>query len=94
MPANIPINDQRVQFELTRYLSDNWVPILEKDIDGANSLPLRLDGEVPNLGKFAACRRVARFLPGHAPAIYARRTVGLSPVVWIPQRPRSAPRRL
>ena len=23
-------------------------------------LPLRLDGEVPNLGKFAACRRVAR----------------------------------
>ena len=60
LPANIPIDDQRVQFELTRYLSDNWVPILEKDIDGANSLPLRLDGEVPNLGKYAACRRVAR----------------------------------
>jgi predicted AAA+ superfamily ATPase len=60
LPANIPIDDQRVQFELTRYLSDNWVPILEKDIDGANSLPLRLDAEVPNLGKFAACRRVAR----------------------------------
>jgi predicted AAA+ superfamily ATPase len=60
LPANIPIDDQRVQFELTRYLSDNWVPILEKDVDGANSLPLRLDGEVPNLGKFAACRRVAR----------------------------------
>jgi predicted AAA+ superfamily ATPase len=60
LPANVPIDDQRVQFELTRYLSDNWVPILEKDIDGANSLPLRLDGEVPNLGKFAACRRVAR----------------------------------
>jgi predicted AAA+ superfamily ATPase len=60
LPANIPIDDQRVQFELTRYLSDNWVPILEKDIDGANSLPWRLDGEVPNLGKFAACRRVAR----------------------------------
>ena len=60
LPANIPIDDPRVQFELTRYLSDNWVPILEKDIDGANSLPLRLDGEVPNLGKYAACRRVAR----------------------------------
>ena len=60
LPANVPIDDQRVQFELTRYLSDNWVPILEKDVDGANSLPLRLDGEVPNLGKFAACRRVAR----------------------------------
>ena len=52
--------DPRVQFELTRYLSDNWVPILEKDVDGPNSLPLQLDSEVPNLGKFHACRRVAR----------------------------------
>ena len=60
LPANIPIDDPRVQFELTRYLSDNWVPIIEKDVDGPNSLPLRIDGEVPNLGKFAACRRVAR----------------------------------
>ncbi|MBD3291539.1 MAG: DUF499 domain-containing protein, partial [Armatimonadia bacterium] len=60
LPATVPIDDARVQFELTRYLSDNWVPILEKDVDGPSSLPLRLDGEVPNLGKFAACRRVAR----------------------------------
>jgi predicted AAA+ superfamily ATPase len=60
LPANIPIDDSRVQFELTRYLSDNWTPIIEKDVDGANSLPLRLDGELPNLGKYAACRRVAR----------------------------------
>ena len=60
LPANIPIDDPRVQFELTRYLSDNWVPIIERDVDGPSSLPLRIDGEVPNLGKFAACRRVAR----------------------------------
>jgi predicted AAA+ superfamily ATPase len=60
LPANIPIEDQRVQFELTRYLTDNWVPIIEKDVDGPNSLPLSIDNEVPNLGKFAACRRVAR----------------------------------
>ena len=60
LPANIAIDDPRVQFELTRYLTDNWVPVLEKDVDGPSSLPLRLDGEVPNLGKFAACRRVAR----------------------------------
>src|SRR5690606_9736161 len=59
-PGNIPIDDPRVQFELTRYLSDNWAPIIEKDVDGAHSLPVALDGEVPNLGKFAACRRVAR----------------------------------
>lgn len=60
LPANIPIDDPRVQFELTRYLSDNWVPVIEKDVDGPNALPLRLDGEVPNLGKLSACRRVAR----------------------------------
>jgi predicted AAA+ superfamily ATPase len=60
LPANIAIDDPRVQFELTRYLSDNWVPVIESDVDGPNALPLRLDREVPNLGKYAACRRVAR----------------------------------
>jgi len=72
MPANIAIDDTRVQFELTRYLSDNWVPVIEKDVDGPSSLPLRIDGEVPNLGKFAACRRVARTIyMGSAPLMKA-----------------------
>lgn len=68
LPANIPIDDPRVQFELTRYLQDNWVPVIEKDVDGPSSLPLRLDGEVPGLGRYAACRRVARAIyMGSAP---------------------------
>lgn len=72
MPANIPIDEPRVQFELTRYLSDNWVPILEKDIDGPSSLPLQIDSEVPNLGKYAATRRVARTIYlGSAPTAAA-----------------------
>ncbi len=72
LPANISIDDPRVQFELTRYLSDNWVPVIEKDVDGPSALPLRLDGEVPNLGKFAACRRVARTIYlGSAPTASA-----------------------
>jgi predicted AAA+ superfamily ATPase len=72
LPANISIDDSRVQFELTRYLSDNWTPIIEKDVDGPSSLPLRLDGELPNLGKFAACRRVARTIYlGSAPTATA-----------------------
>ncbi len=72
LPANIPIDDPRVQFELTRYLSDNWVPVIEKDVDGPSSLPLRLDSEVPNLGKFSACRRVARAIYlGSAPTATA-----------------------
>ncbi|MCL6557122.1 MAG: DUF499 domain-containing protein [Burkholderiales bacterium] len=60
LPSTIPLDDPRVQFELTRYLSDNWVPIIEKDVDGPSSLPLKIDGEVPNLGKLSATRRVAR----------------------------------
>jgi Protein of unknown function (DUF499) len=60
LPSNIAIDDSRVQFELTRYLSDNWVPVIEADVDGPNALPLRLDGDISNLGRFAACRRVAR----------------------------------
>ena len=72
LPSTIPIDDQRVEFELTRYLSDNWVPVIEKDVDGPNSLPLRIDGEVPNLGKLHACRRVARAIYlGSAPTAAA-----------------------
>jgi predicted AAA+ superfamily ATPase len=59
LPSNIPIDDRRVEFELTRYLSDNWLPVIEKDVDGPQSLPLRID-EIPNLGRYHATRRVAR----------------------------------
>ena len=72
LPANVSIDDPRVQSELTRYLSDNWVPVIEKDVDGPNSLPLKLDSELPNLGKFSACRRVARAIyMGSAPTTAA-----------------------
>ncbi len=72
MPGNIPIDDPRVQFELTRYLPDHWVPVIEKDIDGPSALPLKVDTEIPNLGKFAACRRVARTVyMGSAPTVGA-----------------------
>jgi hypothetical protein len=56
----VPIDDARVQSELTRYLSDNWAPIIESDVDGASSTPSRIDGDLPALGKYSATRRVAR----------------------------------
>ena len=72
LPANIAISDPRVQFELTRYLSDNWTPVIETDIDGPGALPLRLDEAAPNLGKAMACRRVARAIYlGSAPSAAA-----------------------
>ncbi len=72
LPSNIPIDDNRVVSELMRYLSDNWAPVIEKDVDGSNSLPLQLDSQVPNLGKYHAARRVARTIYlGSAPTVTA-----------------------
>ncbi|MEZ5293424.1 MAG: Swt1 family HEPN domain-containing protein [Vicinamibacterales bacterium] len=72
LPANISIDEPRVQFELTRYLSDNWVPVISRDVDGPGSLPLQIDGDQPNLGKYAATRRVARTIyMGSAPTASA-----------------------
>jgi len=72
LPSTVPIDDSRVQSELTRYLSDNWAPIIEKDVDGPSSLPLKIDSEQPNLGKLHATRRVARTIYlGSAPTVAA-----------------------
>lgn len=72
LPSTVPIDDARVQSELTRYLSDNWAPIIERDVDGPNSLPLKIDSEQPNLGKLHATRRVARTIyMGSAPTAAA-----------------------
>ena len=72
MPAHIPMDDQQVQLELTHYLGDNWQPVIDKDVDGDNSLPLTLDRSNHNLGRYSACRRVARTVYlGSAPTLNA-----------------------
>nr|WP_242054772.1 DUF499 domain-containing protein [Nostoc flagelliforme] len=72
MPASVPMDDGQVQTELTRYLEDNWVPVIEKDVDGYNSLLLACDRQNPNLGRYSACRRVARTIYlGSAPTLRA-----------------------
>ena len=60
LPSTLPIDDDRVRNELTRCLSDNWNPVIDKDVDGPGSLPVAIDGRAPNLGKLSATRRVAR----------------------------------
>jgi hypothetical protein len=62
LPANVPIDAPAIQSELRRYVSEVWDPIIEKDIDGPNSLPLKIDRENPMLGRYSAARRVARTL--------------------------------
>ena len=62
LPASVPMDDPSVKSELTRYLDDVWEPIISEDVDGPQSLPLELDRQNPTLGRYSACRRVARTL--------------------------------
>ncbi len=72
MPGNMPLGEGQITSELTRYLDDPWLPVLEKDVDGEGALPQALDGANPNLGRYSACRRVARTLfMGSAPTLHA-----------------------
>jgi hypothetical protein len=68
MPATVPMDAPAVQSELTRYLGDNWRPVMERDVDGSEALPLKIDREIPTLGRYSATRRVARTIyMGSAP---------------------------
>ena len=60
LPASVPVGDNDIKPGLMRYLEDNWDPVIDKDIDGAHSLPVRLDGENSQFGRYSACRRIAR----------------------------------
>ena len=67
-PASVPIDAASVTAELTRYLEEGWDSVIESDVDGPNSLPMRLDRENPGLGRYSAARRVARTIyMGSAP---------------------------
>ncbi|QDK44633.1 AAA+ family ATPase [Bdellovibrio sp. ZAP7] len=70
LPAFVPMDDPNVQEELQKQLDDRWEGVLASDIDGAGSFPVALDRDNPNLGRFSACRRVARTIfMGSAPMV-------------------------
>lgn len=62
LPSMVPIDVVTVRDELNRYLEENWIPVVEKDVDGENSTSLELDRANPNLGRYSATRRVSRTL--------------------------------
>ena len=62
LPGMLPIDDANVRKELTRYLDPAWTPIVETDVDGPDSSPLKIDQENNTLGRYSATRRVARTL--------------------------------
>ncbi len=82
MPGTLPMDSGAVVSEMTKYLDDRWEPIIRSDVDGPHSLPLRIDQQRPNLGKYSATRRVARTTyVGSAPRRDDRRGVDLKRIV-------------
>ena len=74
LPSSLAIDDRQISSELTRYLPDNWIPTIARDVDGPGSLPVTIDKQVTNLGKYSACRRVARTIYlGSAPTARTNR---------------------
>jgi predicted AAA+ superfamily ATPase len=70
LPGTVPLDVPTVTSEITQYLPDAWKPILDSDVDGAGSTPVRIDTERPTLGARAITRRLARSIfIGSAPTL-------------------------
>ena len=62
LPSLVPLDDSAVQAEIFKSLDRDWTAVLDKDIEGTNSVPRQIDNSIPNLGRYTATRRVARCL--------------------------------
>ena len=81
MPGTLPLDTARVRNELLRYLPDTWDAVFDTDIDGPESHPFTIDGNVPALGRYNASRRVARTIfIGSAPSVAEQRVRGLEEI--------------
>ena len=60
MPGGVAISRARVEPELLHYLDASWQSIIAGDVEGATSIPYRIDQSAPNLNRYSATRRVAR----------------------------------
>ena len=81
MPGSLPLYAADVRGELTRYLGDQWNNLVDKDVDGTESEPVRIDLDSPRFGGVSAARRVARtiFL-GSAPSVKQQTVRGIDDV--------------
>ncbi|MDO8432078.1 MAG: Swt1 family HEPN domain-containing protein [Candidatus Binatus sp.] len=72
LPGTVPIDAPAVLDEVLKYLESSWRPVVGTDVDGPESVPLRMDQENPALARYSASRRVARTVfIGSAPTLNA-----------------------
>lgn len=74
MPGSIPLNIPTVRDELVRHLPDTWNSIVDREVDGKDSIPYQKDKSTSRYGQKLAARRVARtIMLGSAPSTSALR---------------------
>jgi len=67
-----------VREELTRYLDEGWNAVIDKEIDGRNSVPYTIEERNPRFSRCLAARRVARtIMLGSAPSVREQRNRGI-----------------
>lgn len=68
MPSSFPLDVPAVRDELTRHLSEGWNAVVDREVDGKNSIPYQTDQNNPRYGRELISRRVARtIMLGSAP---------------------------
>ena len=78
LPGSISLDVAGIRDELTRHVGDNWNAIVDREVDGAGSIPYLKDRENARFGKYMAARRVARaILLGSAPSARSQAVRGL-----------------
>lgn len=78
MPGSIPLDVPNVRDELTRHLSEGWNALVDREVDGKNSIPYQKDQTNPRYGSKLAARRVARtVMLGSAPTVRDQNVRGI-----------------
>lgn len=78
MPGSVPLDMPNVRDELVRHLPDTWNSIIDREVDGKDSIPYQKDKANIRYGQKLAARRVARtIMLGSAPTTRDQSVRGL-----------------
>lgn len=78
MPGSIPLDMPNVRDELVRHLPDTWNSIIDREVDGKDSIPYQKDKSIARYGRILAARRISRtVMLGSAPSTSALRDQGI-----------------
>lgn len=78
MPGSITLDMPNVRDELVRHLPDTWNAIIDREVDGKDSIPFQKDRANIRYGQKLAARRISRtIMLGSAPSTSALRDQGI-----------------